>query len=119
MNQTGSVASSGGETATDGVDPDLQTRMDALMRVDTAWAVGFVVALWAAYLYVFVQVLPHAKEPGVTAVLVIFGLLVGLFNTVSVVAMVRQYRKDQTYIYALDIRHDDANRAAKAAARRA
>ncbi len=98
-------------------DATLQARMDGLMRTDTIWAVGFVIALWVSYLYVFIGVLPHVTEPGITVALVVFGLLVGLFNTMSITALIRHYREDQTYIYALDIRHSDANRAAKVAAR--
>ena len=99
-----------------GVDAGLQARMDGLMRTDTIWAIGFVIVLWVSYLYVFFGVMPHVTEPGITVALIVFGLLVCLFNTMSITALVRHYREDQTYIYELDIRHTDANRAAKAAA---
>jgi len=37
-------------------------------------------------------------------------LLVGIFNTASIAAMISHYGHDKNSIYELDIRHLDANR---------
>ncbi len=88
-------------------------RIDAMMRLDIFWAVGFVFGLAAAYLFVFFGILPYVTRPGITWALVVFGFLVVLFNAASIVALINHYREDKEHIYGLDIKHLDANRAAK------
>ena len=77
---------------------------------DRAAAAAFVVALWLVMAFVFVQMIPVAG-PAVGVTLFVGGVLVTLFNTVSITAMIRHYREEKNRIYGLDIEHLDAIRA--------
>jgi hypothetical protein len=90
--------------------PNLRKRIDAMFARDTAAAAAFVVALWIVIGFVFVAV-SRFTSPGVVAVLFIGALLVVVFNTVSITAMIRHYREEKDRIYGLDIEHQDAVRA--------
>jgi hypothetical protein len=90
--------------------PDLRRRIDAMFARDTGAAAAFVVALWIVIAFVFVAV-SRLAAPGIVAVLFAGALFVVLFNTVSITAMIRQYREEKDRIYGLDIEHLDAMRA--------
>ena len=92
--------------------PDLEQRIDAMFARDKAAAAAFVVALWLVIAFVFVAMLPIAG-PAVAGTLLVGGVLVTLFNTVSITAMIRHYREEKHRIYGLDIEHLDAMRAHK------
>jgi hypothetical protein len=53
------------------------------------------------------------QDPGIRLVLYIASATLILFNTASVFAMTRHFKEDKEFIYGLDIKHLDLNRAAK------
>lgn len=77
---------------------------------DRAAAAAFVLVLWIVIGFVFFETSGLAG-PTIAAVLFLGGGLVTLFNTVSITAMIRQYRAEKDRIYSLDIEHLDAMRA--------
>jgi hypothetical protein len=79
---------------------------------DTASAAAFVVALWIAIGFVFVEI-SRLAGPAVSAVLLVAGSLVVLFNTASIAAMIRHHRHEKDRIYGLDLEHLDAMQAVK------
>jgi hypothetical protein len=85
-------------------------RIDALYSSDRRNAWLFVAALWISVLFVLYEVWPFFPDTGVRAVLVISALLVLVFNTASIGAMVKHYAEDKDFIYGLDLRHQDAGR---------
>jgi hypothetical protein len=94
-----------------------QRRVDAMFHRDCVFAWVFVVWLWLtnAFVYfVITFVSDAAAKPSIQAALIISGILVGVYNTASAIAMIRHYREDKQFIYRVDIRQLDAVRAAKA-----
>lgn len=89
---------------------DLTPRIEAMFRRDRIWAFGFVVALWFVIGLVLLEVNPYITSSGIRAVCWISALILLLFNTASIAAMVRHYSHDKQHIYGLDIRHLDAGR---------
>jgi hypothetical protein len=89
---------------------DLQARIEALFARDRLWAIGFVVALWVTVLFVMLAVRGFMTHPGVEIVCWIAAVVLLLFNTASITAMIRHYRDDKQHIYSVDIRHLDAGR---------
>lgn len=90
---------------------DLQSRVDAMFTRDKIWAYGFVAVLWATLIFVYFSLAPLIPDTGVNVVILISGVVVGLFNTMSIVAMITHYSHDRKFIYELDIRHLDESRA--------
>ena len=89
---------------------DLTPRIEAMFRRDRIWAFGFVVALWFVIGLVLLEVNPYITSSGIRAVCWISAVVLLLFNTASIAAMVRHYSHDKQHIYGLDIRHLDAGR---------
>jgi hypothetical protein len=89
---------------------DLAPRIEAMFRRDRIWAFGFVVALWFVIGLVLLEVNPYFASNGIRVVCWIAAIVLLLFNTASITAMVRHYGHDKQHIYGVDIRHLDAGR---------
>jgi hypothetical protein len=89
---------------------DLDSRVDAMFRKDRLWAWAFVIALWATLLFVYFAVGHYIEDGQARMLLAIAGLLVGIFNTAAIAAMISHYGHDKKFIYELDIKHLDARR---------
>ncbi len=86
---------------------DLQTRIDAMFRRDKLWALGFVVVLWSTLAFVFFSVNSLIPDDTMRVVIAVSAVILGLFNTASITAMISHYGHDKNFIYELDIRHLD------------
>lgn len=82
-------------------------RVEAMFRLDRAWAAVAVTVLWLTYAFVFFRTLSSASANGITAALVVAGGLVLLFITTSIVALIRHYQEDKRHIYELDLHYLD------------
>jgi hypothetical protein len=91
-------------------DGDLQRRIDAMFARDRIWAFGFVIALWFVVGLVLIEVDPYITSNAIRYVSWISALILLVFNTASITAMVGHYSHDKEHIYGLDIRHLDAGR---------
>lgn len=89
---------------------DLQNRIDDLYRSDRRIAFLFLAALWIVLIFVMLAVGEHIADPTVNLVCWLALAVLGLFNTASIVAMVRHYAHDKQHIYSIDIKHQDARR---------
>jgi hypothetical protein len=76
-----------------------------------AWA--DVLLIWLAVGFVLISILSILDDPVIRWVMIISSALLVLFNTASVGAMTKHYAEDKEFIYGLDIKHLDENRAAK------
>ena len=76
-----------------------------------AWA--DVLLIWLAVGFVLISILSILEDPVIRWVMIISSALLVLFNTASVGAMTKHCAEDKDYIYGLDIKHLDENRAAK------
>jgi hypothetical protein len=92
-----------------GQSAEMSGRIDAMFARDRLWAWGFVVALWFVVIFVLLSSIPYASS-GVNIAAWIAAIVLLVFNTASIAAMVRHYSHDRTRIYGLDIRHLDAGR---------
>ena len=102
-------------TSHDYVRPGMQPRIQAMLRRDTRMALIALTILWLTLGFVYLAV-PHgflASPIGI--VLSAAMVLLLLFNTASVTAMLRHYREDRDHIYGLDIHHLDEHRARRRA----
>ncbi len=93
---------------------DIKKRMNDMYLRDCLMAWFDVALLWAAVIFVLVAILGIVKDENIRLVLYVSSFLLMLFNAVSVSAMTRHFKEDKDFIYGLDIKHLDANRAAKA-----
>jgi hypothetical protein len=89
---------------------DLQSRIDAMYNRDKYWALAFVAVLWITVLFVLLAVQSYIDDSSITTVCWIAAALLLLFNTTSIIAMVRHYGHDKSHIYGTDIKHLDAGR---------
>jgi len=88
----------------------LAVRIETMFSRDRIWAFAFVVALWLVVGFVLLAVNPYIAEGGIRVVCWIAAIILVVFNTASITAMVRHYSHDKDYIYGMDIRHLDAGR---------
>jgi len=96
-------------SANSGQQADMSGRIDAMVARDRLWAWGFVIALWLVVIFVLLSSIPYASS-GVNIAAWIAAIVLLVFNTASIAAMVRHYSNDRARIYGLDIRHLDAGR---------
>lgn len=96
------------------ITPELTRRIDSMFNGDKMWAIGFVIALWLTYAFVFFAINSINGDGAIMWAMVIAGALVLLYNTASILAMLKHYSEDKNFIYSLDIRHLDEMRRDKA-----
>jgi hypothetical protein len=93
----------------------MQPRIQAMLRRDSRMALGALTILWLTLGFVYL-VVPHGfLTSPIGIVLSVAMVLLLLFNTTSVTAMLRHYREDRDHIYGLDIHHLDEHRARRRA----
>jgi hypothetical protein len=76
---------------------------------DSAAAVLLIAVLWATVLFVMLAIRPFMPQAVEIVCWISAGILL-LFNTASIVAMIRHYAADKDHIYGVDIHHLDAGR---------
>jgi hypothetical protein len=88
----------------------MEERIDATFQRDKISAGILVVALWLTVFFVIIAVRSFIADKSVEIVCWIGAAILLLFNTASIVAMIKHYAEDKAHIYAVDIRHLDAGR---------
>jgi hypothetical protein len=92
------------------IDQSMRTRIDAMLSRDRAMAWIFVVLLWITIGFVYFATDQFITDGTLRVVLTIGALLILIFNTASMLAMIKHYKEDRDHIYGLDIKHLDENR---------
>lgn len=92
---------------------DLNQRVEAMYRSDVRGALVFIILLWVVVLFVLGMSWPHIPDSGVRIVALLSAAAVLVFNTASIVAMLRNYAADKDFIYGLDIKMLDEARRRK------
>ena len=88
--------------------------VDAIRRPAWQWTqAGRSRGLWITILFALFTVWPLIGDGSIRAVLAISAILVLAFNTAAIVAMLRHYHSDKSFIYGLDIKHLDEMRRRK------
>jgi hypothetical protein len=92
------------------LDPEMQQRAEAMYSRDRWSALLILAVLWVSLVYTYI-VIPHGfLSSPIGIVLLIAGVLLLVFNTSSVLAMLAHYREDSDHIYGQDLRNLDLNR---------
>ena len=92
------------------LDPEMQHRAEAMYSRDRWSALLILAVLWASLVYTYI-VIPHGfLSSPIGIVLLSAGVLLLVFNTSSVLAMLAHYREDSDHIYGQDLRNLDLNR---------
>jgi tetrahydromethanopterin S-methyltransferase subunit E len=89
---------------------NLSVRIESMFGRDRIFAWGFVVALWATVAFVLLSINSLIPSNGIRIASWIAALVLVVFNTASIGAMVRHYSHDKDHIYGTDIKHLDAGR---------
>jgi hypothetical protein len=89
----------------------MASRVERMFARDRLMAWICVAVLWATVAFVYVAVGQFVTDTGIRVALAASAIGVLLFNTASIVAMVRHYRNDRDHIYGSDLRHLDEARA--------
>jgi archaellum biogenesis protein FlaJ (TadC family) len=92
---------------------DSKKRMNDMYMRDCLMAWFDVALLWGAVIFVLIAMLGIVQDANIRLVLYMSSFMLMLFNTASVYAMTKHFKEDKDFIYGLDIKHLDANRAAK------
>jgi hypothetical protein len=71
---------------------------------------ALVAALWLTVLFVMLAVRGFIADKSIEVLCWIGAGVLLLFNTASIIAMMRHYAEDKAHIYAVDLRHLDAGR---------
>ena len=85
-------------------------RIERMYRGDRIWSFIAIAVLWITILFVFFKISPQAGSGMVVAALVVSGGLVLLFNSASIVALLKHYRDDKRHLYGLDLHYLDEMR---------
>jgi hypothetical protein len=92
---------------------DLKTRIHEMYQRDCWLAWIDVVLLWATVIFVLFAILGIVEDSNIRLAMYVSCAILLVFNTASVYAMTNHLKEDKDYIYGLDIKHLDANQAAK------
>jgi hypothetical protein len=95
------------------VPASLDSRMASLARRDRILAITFTLLMWLVLVFVFIAASAVAPTPSITVVLAVATLLLGLFNTASLLALLKRYGANRDLIYRPDVLHLDQIRAAR------
>jgi ABC-type polysaccharide/polyol phosphate export permease len=82
-------------------------RIERMHRGDRLWAIVAILVLWLTVLFVFYEILDDAGSGAIIAALVISGGMVLLFNSASIVALLKHYSDDKRHLYGLDLYYLD------------
>jgi hypothetical protein len=89
----------------------MESRIHKMYMQDCIFAGCDVALLWAALAFVLYAILGIVQDPNIRLALYVSCGVVVLYNTASVLAMTNHYKEDKEFIYGLDIKHLDANKA--------
>ncbi|NJC65534.1 hypothetical protein HC028_13620 [Planosporangium flavigriseum] len=97
----------------------MDSRITSLVRRDRLLAVAFTVLMWVFLALVYFAASSVASSTTVSVVLLASMLMLGAFNTASIVGMIRTYAANRDLIYREDILNLDRARQQRAGVGRA
>jgi hypothetical protein len=86
----------------------MEERIDKMFAGDKLIAGILVVGLWLTVFFVMLAVRGFIVDKNIEILCWVGAALLLLFNTASIIAMLKHYGQDKAHIYAIDIRHLDA-----------
>jgi archaellum biogenesis protein FlaJ (TadC family) len=95
----------------------IQEQMDTMYQRDRWMAIATVVAMLIVLPFVYVVLLENMPGTGTKVVLAVSGIVLLVYNVASMLALVRNYRRDKDFIYRRDVAHLRELAVARRAAR--
>lgn len=89
----------------------LQQRIDTMLKRDIMAGVIFAAVMWVSIIFVLVVTVRVVDDASVSGVLVASAVVLGLFNTASLMSMISRYKQERHHVYGEDIAHLDAQRS--------
>jgi hypothetical protein len=86
-------------------EAEIVGQMDTMYRRDRWMAIGLVVVLLIVLPFVYIALWNSMPGAGVKVVLGAAGAVLLIYNVASMLALVRNYRRDKDFIYRRDIAH--------------
>ena len=82
-----------------------------MLKRDILAGVIFAAVMWVTIMFVLVVTVRVVDDAAVTWVLIGSAVVLGLFNTASLMSMISRYKHERHYVYGEDIAHLDARRS--------
>jgi hypothetical protein len=95
----------------------VQRQMDTMFRRDRWMAIASVVAMLVVLPFVYFAVLDNMPGTGTKVVLAAACVVLLVYNVASMLALVRNYKRDKDFIYRRDVAHLSELAAARRAAK--
>jgi archaellum biogenesis protein FlaJ (TadC family) len=95
----------------------IQEQMEKMYQRDRWMAIASVVAMLIVLPFVYVALLENMPGTGTKVVLAAAGVVLLIYNVASMLALVRNYRRDKDFIYRRDVAHLRELAVARRAAR--
>jgi archaellum biogenesis protein FlaJ (TadC family) len=95
----------------------VRRQMDTLYARDRWMAIAMVVALIVVLPFVYIALWDNMPSAATKVVLAVSGAVLLIYNVASMVALVRNYRRDKDFIYRRDVAHLRELRVARRGAR--
>lgn len=92
---------------------DLDQRIEDMYRKDVRGAWLLLALLWIVVVFILYMSWSLIPDSTVRIVSLLSAIVLLIFNTASVMAMVSHYAEDKLFIYGLDIKTADANKQAR------
>lgn len=92
-----------------------EARINAMLRRDILVGIVFATLMWLAVLFTLFCALRVIDDTTIKIVLTVAALVLGIFNTLSLLSLIRRYRMEREHVYGEDIHYLDAARAARRA----
>lgn len=83
----------------------IQVQMDTMFQRDRWMAIATVVAMLVVLPFVYIALLDNMPGTGTKLVLAASGIVLLVYNVASMLALVRNYRRDKDFIYRRDVAH--------------
>lgn len=88
-----------------------------MLKRDILVGIIFVTLMWVTLIFTLYAALSVIDDATVKIVLVVACAVLGVFNTLGLLSMIRRYTIEREHVYGEDIHHLDANRKARQARR--
>jgi hypothetical protein len=83
----------------------VQGQMNTMFQRDRWMAIISVVALLVVLPFTYITLLDNMPGTGTKVVLAVAGIVLLVYNVASMLALVRNYRRDKDFIYRRDVAH--------------
>jgi membrane protein YdbS with pleckstrin-like domain len=99
------------------MDAAFEARIQAMLKRDILSGVAFVTTMWVTLIFTLFVALSVIPDATIKIVVGVACAILGVFNTLGMLSMIRRYKIESAHVYGEDLHHLDANRRAREARR--